>query len=230
MKRRIPSREAAMPRTTDSAELGPQQLADLRTDLLRQLSRRVRDPALAEDLTQEALLHVLRGLAAWRGAAGLRTWARTIALNVWRDHLRQRAASVVDQVGAGDRFSVAALLDAIGPNPAPGPEELTDRQATHECLVAATRRLPLAERQLVLLHDLAEMPIEQAATACGCSAGTAKVRLHRGRRRVTEICRADCESTPGADGTILCSPKRIRTSKTSGARRRRPVRHGRDEP
>lgn len=181
----------------------------LRGDLVSFLSRRTGDPALAQDLAQETLLRVLQGLPQFRGAAALRTWARRIALNAWRDHLRDRVASPAVRAAEGDEFSVAALLDSLGPAvSAPRAEDTYDRHATHACLLDAVRKLPVAARRVILLHDFGEMPIEQAAMALGCSVGTAKVRLHRARRRLAEICRAECASEVAPDGTTLCTPRR----------------------
>lgn len=191
-----------------AAELDGQAAERLRAHLVGFLARRTGDPVLAQDLAQETLVHVLRGLPRFRGAATLRTWARRIALNVWRDHLRGRAANPVGRVAPGDKFSVAELLDSLGPAaPVLRAEDVHDRRATHACLLDAVRKLPVAARRLILLHDFGEMPLEQAATLLGCSVATAKVRLHRARRRVAETCRAECVSEAGLDGTTLCTPK-----------------------
>jgi RNA polymerase sigma-70 factor (ECF subfamily) len=142
----------------------------LRADLVGFLARRTGDPVLAQDLAQETLVHVLRGLPRFRGAAALRTWARRIALNVWRDHLRDRAANPAVRASQGDQFSVAALLDSLGPAaPMPRAEDVHDRRATHGCLLDAVRKLPVAARRLILLHDFGEMPLEQAAAVLGWS-------------------------------------------------------------
>ena len=82
--------------------------ARLRAELVRYLARRAGNPALAEDLAQEAMLHIVEGLPDFRGSAELRTWARRVALNVWRDHLRRRAASPAERAASGEVFSVTA--------------------------------------------------------------------------------------------------------------------------
>jgi RNA polymerase sigma-70 factor (ECF subfamily) len=195
-------------RPSNTALLDGKAAERLRADLVGLLARRTGDPVLAQDLAQETMLRVLRGLPRFRGAATLRTWARRIALNVWRDNLRDRAANPAVRAAQGDQFSVDALLDSLGPAaPVPRVEDVRDRRATHACLLDAVRKLPLAARRLILLHDFGEMPLDQAAALLGCSAATAKVRLHRARRRVAETCRTECVVEAGLDGTTLCTPK-----------------------
>jgi len=201
----------AVPKTTRNrpSTLDPGALARLRNDLVRFLTRRTGgDAALAEDLAQESMVHILRALPQFRGGATLHTWARRIAVNVWRDHMRRQAASPVERAATGDAFSVAALLDALTPGkPALDPKLTRDQKATHNCLLEAVRQLPLDRRRVVLLHDFAEMPLDEVAKALDCSVGAAKVRLHRARRQLAAICRAECECDTGPEGTLLCSPK-----------------------
>jgi len=212
---------AGPPRGT-SASLDGNAAERLRADLVAFLARRTRDAALAEDLAQQALLRVLGGLPRFRGAAALRTWARRIAVNVWRDHLRHQAASPTERAARGEEFSLAALLDAVGPSaPAAPVEETLDREATHDCLLGAVRQLPLDARRVLLLHDFGDMSLEQAAAALGCSVGAAKVRLHRARRRLAECCRAECVGETADGGALLCTPKRDATGSAAPARKPR---------
>jgi RNA polymerase sigma-70 factor (ECF subfamily) len=208
--------------------LDPETIEPLRAALVRFLMRRTKDPVLAEDLAQESLLHVLRGLPQFRGGAALRTWARRIAANVWRDYVRRRAANPLERAAGGDEFSVAALLDALRPDAAvASPEDAPDRQVTHNCLLDAVRRLPLDGRRIVLLHDFGEMPLDEVAAALGCSTGAAKVRLHRARRRLQETCRAECIADVGPEGTLLCAPKTAPLDLANQAPAKRPARKGR---
>lgn len=182
--------------------------ARLRADLVAFFSRRTRDRAFAEDLTQQAVLQVLRGLPRFRGAASLRTWALRIAANLWRDHLRRQAASPIERAaGEVDNEPAVSTLATLGRRPPALAEEAHDRRATHDCLLTAVRELPVEARRILLLHDFGDMPLAEAAAALGCSAGAAKVRLHRARRRLAEGCRAGCVSEAGSDGSLLCTPK-----------------------
>lgn len=180
--------------------------ARLRVELMRFLASRTGDAVLAEDIAQEALLHVVHGLPEYRGDASLGAWARSIALNAWRDHQRRKAARPAER---RDAFSIDALLDGLGvAAPAPAAEDVIDRHASHECLLAAARRLPEGPRRVLLLHDFGDMPLEQVAAALGCSIPTAKVRLHRARCRLAALCRAECHAEPGTEGTPDCRPRR----------------------
>jgi RNA polymerase sigma-70 factor (ECF subfamily) len=218
----------AVPKPTRNrpSKLDPEALEGLRNDLVRFLTRRTGgDAALAEDLAQESLAHILRALPQFRGGAAQSTWARRIAVNVWRDHMRRQAASPAERAAAGDAFSVSAILDALTPAKAAlDPEVTADQKATHNCLLDAVRQLPLDRRRVVLLHDFAEMPLDEVAKVLDCSVGAAKVRLHRARRQLAEICRAECERDIGSEGTVLCSPKVSSRRSTDTALAGRPAR------
>ena len=190
----------------------------LRADVESYLAWRSGDPALAEDLAQETLLHVIRGLPKFRGEAELRTWARRVAGNVWHDHLRRRG-----RMPANATLSVLELLDALDPSASGNAEQSHDRRASRECLNEAARQLPEGARRAVLLSDFDELTLAEVAAELGCSLGAAKVRLHRARRRLGEICRDECVSEVGLDGEVICTPRTGRAESppaTSPIRRR----------
>ncbi len=182
--------------------LDPETAERLRADVESYLAWRSGDPALAEDLAQETLLHVIRGLPEFRGDAELCTWARRVASNVWHDHLRRRGRTVPK-----DAVSVLELLDALDPSEPNDVEQSHDRRASSECLNEAARQLSEDARRIVLLRDFAGLSLEQIAAEFGCSVGAAKVRLHRARRRLGEICRDACVREVGPGGEVICTPK-----------------------
>jgi RNA polymerase sigma-70 factor (ECF subfamily) len=199
--------------------LDAETAAGLRNAMVGWLRRRTSDAALAEDLAQEAFVHVLRGFSRYRGAAALRTWARRITQNVWRDHLRRTAVRPEGHLEP----SVCALLDALDPRHEAAPAAY-DRRLTHECLLAATRHVPPGPRRVLLLHDFGDMPLEDVAAALDCSTATARVRLHRARKRLGEVCRADCACEVAPDGVSICAPKRPRRAATTRDEAHKPTR------
>lgn len=54
-------------------------------------------------------------------------------------------------------------------------------------LIAVLRRLPTNQRAAVVLHYYADLPVAEVASLIGVSTATAKVHLHRGRKRLREL-------------------------------------------
>ena len=48
-------------------------------------------------------------------------------------------------------------------------------------LMTALRRLPVAQREAIALHHLADLPVAEVALTLGVPEGTVKARLSRGR-------------------------------------------------
>jgi RNA polymerase sigma-70 factor (ECF subfamily) len=147
-------------------------------------------PSVAEDVTQEVFLAVMRDAARYdRNRAPVRVWLFGIA----RNHVRRRAdqdrqMQPLDSI-AKERDPPAGDVDLLG--------DLTraERIAT---LREAVLRLPIAYREAIVLCDLQEMSYEDAATTLGCAIGTVRSRLHRGRALLAaKLTASDPLSAPG---------------------------------
>ncbi len=170
----------------------------LSPDLGRYLLRQVRDAALAEDLLQETLLRVARGLPSFDGRASVKSWAYAIATNVVRDHFRRHA-------GQGPS---AELKDAENlPDDARTPEEDIAIAQMNACVREVVEALPEDYRKAVVLHDFNGMSARETAAACGCSEANAKVRIHRGRSRLRQALEQECELYRDADNVLRCHRK-----------------------
>jgi RNA polymerase sigma-70 factor, ECF subfamily len=66
---------------------------------------------------------------------------------------------------------------------------------SHVALVAALKQLPEAQRQAIVLHHIADLPVHQVAAEVGAPIGTIKARLARGRATLAELL---AEDNPGA--------------------------------
>jgi RNA polymerase sigma-70 factor (ECF subfamily) len=113
----------------------------------------------AEDAVQEAFARASVHWGRIRAYELPEAWVRRVALNVAFTGLR-RARRVME------------VLTRAEPPPLPG--------ATLE-LVEALRKLPLHFRQVLVLHYLADLPVERVAAELGIAVGTAKSRLARAR-------------------------------------------------
>lgn len=109
--------------------------------------------------------------------AWVRTTAHRLAISRWRR--RQRAARTPDR--AVGTAVIAPQLDE-----------------SHVALVAALRQLPAAQRQALVLHHIADLPVHQVAAEVGVPEGTIKARLSRGRTALAALL-AD-EAPGGLEG------------------------------
>lgn len=124
-----------------------------------------------EDLLQEILLATWHALPAFRGDSSPATFLYRVAQNAaltWCRPLRRRPA--------------VETLDE-GEHAAPLPDT---RPARTEAMYAAIRRLPPADRALVLLY-LDESSYREISTITGMSESNVGVRLNRIRRRLAAL-------------------------------------------
>ncbi|MFM8304174.1 MAG: sigma-70 family RNA polymerase sigma factor [Actinomycetota bacterium] len=124
----------------------------------------------AQDLVQEALIRVRRGLERYEPGS-LEGWLARIVTNVFLDEVRRRR-----------RRPTTALPD--DPERVLPPSPSADEVSTHlsDEIQAALGALPEEFRVPVVLCDVADQSYEQIATALGVPVGTVRSRLHRGRR------------------------------------------------
>ena len=130
------------------------------------------DPSLREDLTQQIFLAVWQALPSWRAESSLKTFIARVAQN-------RSISFVTKQVRQGP---VAELPDRIEAD-APNPEEQAMQMNEREMLMEATRRLPLPQRQVIILvlegftyPEISEM-LEIAPNALALRLSRAKAAL-----------------------------------------------------
>ena len=132
-------------------------------------------PAIAEDVTQDVFVEVIRGASRYEpGRSNVVSWLYGIARNCARRRLeRDRCLEpLADEDGGetGPRF-------AVNPDPV---GDLTRAESIAR-LRRAILTLPFRYRETVVLCDLQELSYLEAADALGCAVGTVRSRLHRGR-------------------------------------------------
>jgi RNA polymerase sigma-70 factor (ECF subfamily) len=154
---------------SDSADFDAFYIATVRRVVLY-LYAACGDRSDAQDIAQEAFA---RAWQHWSRVAGYddpEAWVRTVAwrlmINRWRG-LRRRLAA---------RARVGPPAEATG-SPSP------DRVA----IIDALLRLPKPQRQVVALHYLLDMPVNEIAASTGTPAGTVKARLSRARTTLARL-------------------------------------------
>lgn len=131
------------------------------------------DPAVAEDIVQEAFLRAYRDWDRVQAYDDPGAWVRRVAANL--SHSRWRRL----------RSEGRALVRLGPPRPAPAVELPTDGAAVW----GAVRQLPRRQAVAIALHYVDDLPVAEVAAVMGISEGTAKAHLHRGRQRLADVLR-----------------------------------------
>jgi RNA polymerase sigma-70 factor, ECF subfamily len=153
-----------------------------RPQIFRFLLASTRDVDLAETLTQECFLKAHRNWASFRGDSSPMTWLMRIAINLQKDHWRNRRMQFWRQTRSN-----AIDLDEAS-------EWLPSTESSQEQTLLARGRVTqvwravedLSERQrtVFLLRFVEELELTEIARTTGLSEGTVKAHLSRALARV----------------------------------------------
>ena len=125
----------------------------------------------AEDITQEVFVTLLRHPDRFDAARGpLRAFllgiARNLALKRWRrDH---RLEPLDDEAFVAEPLAV-------------------ERHEIAELVARAVQALPRLQREVVILAEYEQLPLDEIARAVDTTVGSVKSRLHRGRENLRRM-------------------------------------------
>ncbi len=133
---------------------------------------------LAQDLVQETFLRIVQRLGRYDDQGKFEAWLFRILGNLVRDHGRSLArhptqSTVIES--DGERMEMTDELAGKGPTPF---EPIHQREEV-DALQSALRKLPEADRQILLLRHFADMPFKDIARTLNCPIGTVLARAHR---------------------------------------------------
>ena len=141
----------------------------------RVVRRYVKGDADAKDVTQQVFVRAFKGLAAFRGAASVRSWLYRIAINCalsWiRDHRREQPAEIAED-------SLTAMPTAPG-------RISDDQEGTR--LRAAIAQLPPKQKLVLELRVFDDLSFKEVAELADCSENTAKVNFHYAVKKLRDI-------------------------------------------
>lgn len=142
----------------------------------------VRDPHLAQDVTQEVFEKLLLKHDLYQPGTNFRAWlfevARNQALSALRS--RQRLPRPLSSLQA-EGEDVATLLDAI---PARGDQRELEEEEFMAAFHAAVADLPPHYRQVFELCVRQGVPYQEAGQQLGLPTGTVAIRIMRARKRL----------------------------------------------
>ena len=124
----------------------------------------LRDPELARDAVQEALIRTWRDLPGLRDPDRFDAWLHRLTVNVCLDIARRRRRRPIEV--------------ELSPIDAPATPDHSGALADRELVDTALRRIDTGHRAVVAMHYLLGMPLPDVAAALGIPVGTAKSRLH----------------------------------------------------
>jgi RNA polymerase sigma-70 factor (ECF subfamily) len=150
----------------------------------------LRDPELARDAVQEALIRAWRDLQGVRDPDRFEAWLRRLTVNSCLDLARRRRRRPIEV--------------ELTPIDSPAPSDLSGALADRELVDAALRRLDPGHRAVVAMYYLLGMPLQEVAASLGIPIGTAKSRLHYalGTMRLAVTAEPDPAPAPVRGGQV----------------------------
>lgn len=152
--------------------------------------RRLGSPALAEDITQDAFLRVVRNATEFKHEARFSTWLFTIARNLCVDESRKRSLRrhpSLDAPAANDGAADKPLIERVADD---HPRADVDRTAIgseiQRRVVKAVEELPDDQREVFLLREVANLPFKEIAQVVGTGENTVKSRMRYALDRLRE--------------------------------------------
>ena len=143
---------------------------------------RTRCRTAAGEIVQETFCRALKGLRRFRGRSSVRTWLFTLVRAATADHLRR----AVRQREQTQRLRLVAGDDVATPTVDASEAVERRRAAVHEAIA----ELPDAQREVVVLCELAELNTREVAAVLKWSEARVRVTLFRARRRLRELLAA----------------------------------------
>ena len=133
----------------------------------------------AQDLVQEVLVRVQRGLVTYKPGS-LEGWLSRIATNAFLDDVRRRKRRPADVMPEYE------MLERVAPASV-GADEQHAIDALPEHVQEALRGLPPDYRAAVVLSDVVGLSYEEIAESTNVPIGTVRSRIHRGRARLRHV-------------------------------------------
>lgn len=151
------------------------------------------DMPAAQDVTQEAFARAWQRWPVLSGYDNPLAWVRRVSINLANARWRRLR-------------TMRLFLDRQRE------EHEAELNPDHVAVVAALRKLPRNHREAIVLHYLADMPVDEVAQHLDAPLGTVKSWLHRGRAALAEslVIELPAVTTPPAEEVIKRGTQRRR--------------------
>lgn len=139
------------------------------------LARMTTDRALAEDLTQNVFLRIIKYRSSYREGLRFQSWIYQVARNIFSDHYQMHK----------NRFSDFIQVEKISEH-IPESEENQDREAQEKLLTRSMAMLSEEQRELLVLTRFQHMKYEEVAVIMDTTVANIKVKVHRAIAKLRE--------------------------------------------
>ena len=136
--------------------------------------RMLKNPEVADDITQKTFLKAYRALAGFQFKSSLKTWLTAIALNLCRTEY------------AKPKRETAELHPNISNTQFEEQQEREEHQHKREFLRQALENLPMRQKEVVTLRIYQEMPFKEIAEALNSTESAVKVNFHHAMKSLRE--------------------------------------------
>jgi RNA polymerase sigma factor (sigma-70 family) len=159
--------------------------------VFRYLLRQCGERGIAEELFQDAWMSLIRNRDHYTVQAKFTTYLYQIAHHRLLDHYRRQSHTVV-AMSFNQNEPDNPIVDQVPDDPGNEPERQINLKQQAEKLATLIDNLPAPQREAFLLHEEADLGIEDIAAATGVNRETAKSRL---RYAIAKL-RAELMETP----------------------------------
>lgn len=171
----------------------PETLNEHRSYLVRYAILQLRDPHLAEDAVQEALVAAIESSSKFSGQSSLHTWLVGILKHKILDILRKRAREPELNVPEGEDGDdlVDTLFNENGrwtdpPQAWANPEQSLQNSHFWEVFEKCNQRMPANTARAFMMREFMEMSTEEICQELAISTTNCWVLLHRARLALRE--------------------------------------------
>ena len=145
----------------------------------------LRDPALAEDATQDSFIRAFQNMPGFRGGS-FRAWILKIVRNAAYDMLRRSKRHPTQSLYPEDEYGEEIETPAWLADTTTSVQDTVEQSEFSRDLYRLIDELPAVYRTVLTLVDLHELDYAEVADALKIPLGTVKSRLARARYRISE--------------------------------------------
>lgn len=174
--------------TPELTQIPPQQIEEIRSQMVKFAMLQLKDPDLAEDVVQDALVNAYKNAGAFKGKSALKTWIFAILKNKIIDliHYRKRTVTVseiCDEDTPNHFFDERNHWDLnyFEPNEWSNVKSSTYKQEFWTIFESCLEHLPAQQARIFMMREYLEMTSDEICQECAISTSNLHVILYRAR-------------------------------------------------